>query len=334
MSFISFSLDYYRKELQKLETAAISEETVYRAKQLLKMLDDLIDEGYTELNKKLEEVYQGVSRLRRYLQDNHATPFPIYHKPLAEKDVVYEQESFELVEAIKELTENAEKSKDVSDDLFLTELMRFCEWVGYEDNTAYIFLLRDTLLPYIYYQSKNRENIYPWLLGRKTLTKLTGMENVDDEIRASIIKALEIGKCHNYEDFCGAVLPDIRATLKQYPEIGDCLTSLLGEIKEKRIIVVESGCSGTFPMLLMSLDDRVDVCMYTTYPYLLEIYGDKIYSPKYEENRLFETLYSQDLYFQFSDLKDGHFFIRKCADKGVEKNALKEIKTILADEGL
>lgn len=334
MSFISFSLDYYRKELQKLETAAISEETVYRAKQLLKMLDDLIDEGYTELNKKLEEVYQGVSRLRRYLQDNHATPFPIYHKPLAEKDVVYEQESFELVEAIKELTENAEKSKDVSDDLFLTELMRFCEWVGYEDNTAYIFLLRDTLLPYIYYQSKNRENIYPWLLGRKTLTKLTGMENVDDEIRASIIKALEIGKCHNYEDFCGAVLPDIRATLKQYPEIGDCLTSLLGEIKEKRIIVVESGCSGTFPMLLMSLDDRVDVCMYTTYPYLLEIYGDKIYSPKYEENRLFETLYSQDLYFQFSDLKDGHFFIRKCTDKEVEKNALKEIKTILADEGL
>lgn len=334
MSFISFSLDYYRKELQKLETAVISDETVYRAKQLLKMLDDLIDEGYTELNEKLEEVYQGVSRLRRYLQDNHATPFPIYHKPLAETDVVYEQEPFELVEAIRELTENAEKSKDVSDDLFLTELKRFCKWVGYEDNTAYIFLLRDTLLPYIYYQSKNRKNIYPWLLGRKTLTKLTGMENVDDEIRASIIKALEIGKCHNYEDFCGAVLSDIRATLKQYPEIGDCLTALLGEIKEKRIIVVESGCSGTFPMLLMSLDDRVDVCMYTTYPYLLEIYGDKIYSPKCEENRLFETLYSQDLYFQFSDLKDGHFFIRKCTDKEVEKNALKEIKTILADEGL
>lgn len=97
----------------------------------------------------------------------------------------------------------------------------------------------------------------------------------------------------------------------------------------QRIIVVESGCSGTFPMLLMSLDDRIDVRMYTTYPYLLEIYGNKIYSPKYEENRLFETLYSQDLYFQFSDLKDGKFFIRKCENKEVEKNALSEIKTIL-----
>ena len=188
MSFISFSLDFYKTELQKVETAAASGETIYRAKQLLKILDDLIDEGYTELNEKLEEAYQGVSRLRTYLKDNHAKPFPIYSKPLVETDVAYGQEAFELIEAIKELTAKAEKSTDVSDDAFLTELMRFCEWVGYEENTAYIFLLRDTLLPYIYYQSKNRKSIYPWLLGRKTLTMLTGVENVDDAVSASIIK--------------------------------------------------------------------------------------------------------------------------------------------------
>ncbi|NDO50028.1 hypothetical protein FMM75_11735 [Lachnospiraceae bacterium MD335] len=329
MGFISFSLDYYKKELQKLESVPVSAGTIYRAKQLLKMLDDLVDEGYTELNEKLEEACQGVSRLRKYLNDNHAKPFPIYRKPLAETDVVYEQKSIELAEAIKELTGNAEKSKDLSKDAFLTELLRFCEWVGYEENTAYIFLLRDTLLPYIYYQGKNRKSIYPWLLGRKTLTMLTGTENVDDAIRASIIKALEFGKCSSFEDFCGAVLPDIQTTLKQYPEIGNCLTALLEDIQEKRIIVVESGCSGTFPMLLMSLDDRIDVRMYTTYPYLLEIYGDKIYSPKYEENRLFETLYSQDLYFRFSDLKDGHFFISKCENKEVEKYALAEVKATL-----
>lgn len=328
MGFISFSLDFYKKELQKLEVVA-NEETIYRAKQLLKMLDDLLDEGYTELNEKLEQTCQGVSRLRKYLKDNHAEPFPIYCKPLVETDVVYEQKSIELVEAIKELTENAKASTGVSDDAFLTELMRFCEWVGYEENTAYIFLLRDTLLPYIYYQSKNRKRIYPWLLGRKALAMLAGKEYVDDEIRASIIKALESGKCCNYEDFCGVIFPDIRASLKKYPEIENCLTALLQEIEEKHIIVVESGCSGTFPMLLMSLDDRVDMRMYTTYPYLFEVYGNKIYSSKYEENRLFETLYSQDLYFQFSDLKDGHFFITKCENKQVEENAFAEIKTIL-----
>ncbi len=143
------------------------------------------------------------------------------------------------------------------------------------------------------------------------------------------INALEFGDCHNYEDFRGVVLPDIRATLKKYPEIESCLTALFEEINEKRIIIVESGCSGTFPMLLKSLDDRVEVRMYTTYPYLLEIYADKIYSPKYEENRLFESLYSQDLYFQFSVLKDGRFYIRKCQNKDVQKNAFAEIKVTL-----
>lgn len=71
-------------------------------------------------------------------KDNHGEPFPIYRKPIAEADVTYEQQDFELAEAIKELNENAEKSSDISDDPFLTELVHFCEWVGYEEDTAYI----------------------------------------------------------------------------------------------------------------------------------------------------------------------------------------------------
>lgn len=329
MGFISYSLDFYKNELNKLETATVSEETVYRAKQLLKMLDDLLDEGYTELNKALEETYSGVSRLRTYLKVHNAEPFPIYRVPFSANDIEYGQQPYELTEAIEQLTELAEKSADKSDNAFLPELIRFCEWIGYEKDTAYIFLLRDTLVPYIYYQSKKGKSIYPWLLGRRTLSVLTGKDNVDDEIRASIIKALESGKCRNYKDFCSIVLPDIRATLKRYPEIENCLTELLNKIAEKRIIVVESGCSGTFPMLLKSLDNRIDVRMYTTYPYLLDIFGDRIYTHKYEEIRLFETLYSQDLYFRFADLIGGHFFVNKCKDKELEKIAVAEIKTIL-----
>jgi len=329
MGFISFSLNFYKKELYELESVTASQETIYHAKQLLKMLDDLLDEGYTELNEKLEVLCQGVSRLRKYLKNNHAEPFPVQQKSASGTDIAYESNEIELVEAINELIVCAEESNEVSNDEFLTELLRFCEWIGYEEDTAYIFLLRDTLVPYIYYQNKKRKSIYPWLLGRKTLTMLTGKKYADDEIRASIIKALEFGKCHTYKDFCRIVLPDIRKTLKQYPEIENCFVNLLNRIKEKHIIVIESGCSGTFPMLLKSLDDRVDVRMYTTYPYLLEIYGNKIYSSKYEENHLFETMYSQDLYLQFSDLRDRHFYVRKCQNKDVEKKAFAEIKTIL-----
>ena len=329
MGFISFNLEFYKNELENLKTAPVSEETIYRAKQLLKMLDDLVDEGYTELNQKSEETFSGVSKLRAYLKENHSEPFPIFRNPFSGMDLPYEQRACELTEALDELTLKAEKSSDVCDHAFLSELIDFCNWIGYEEDTAYIFLLRDTLLPFISYQNKRRKHIYPWLLGRKTLTKLTGKENVDDEIRSPIFQVLESGRCRNTDDFFGMVLPEIRSFLKKYPEIGKSFLPMLGEIGEKKIIVVESGCSGTFPMLLKSLDDRVDFRMYTTYPYLLKIYGDRIYTSKYECARFFETFYSQDLYFRFSDFRDGKFYVQKCEHREIERRAVAEIKGML-----
>lgn len=328
MGFISFSLNYYKDELQKLESTAASQETIYHAKQLLKMLDDLLDEGYTELNASLEEACQGVSRLRDYLRKNSAYPFPIYRKAMTEAEVIYEQEEIELTNAINELIICGKESYNESDNAFLAELVHFCEWISFKEDTAYIFLLRDTLLPYIYFLHNNRTSIYPWLIGRKTLTMLTGKEFADDELRACIIKALENDRCNNFDDFCKVVLPDMRNTIRQYPEAANLLTDLLKTIKEKHIVVIESGCSGTFPMLLKCLDERVDILMYTAYPYLQDVYGERIYSLKYEQNRMFETLYSQDLFFQFSALRDNHFYVRKSDNQEVRVNSYAEVKYI------
>lgn len=329
MGFISFSLSYYEKELSQLENADATEENLYKTKQLLKMLDDLVDEGYRELNECLEEKLQGVSRLRTYLKKNGAEPFPMYHKEITESRVSYEALESELTSAIDEMIKKATDFAETSKEPFLTELLRFCEWIGYEENTAYIFLLRDTLLPYVHYRGRKRTALYPWLIGRKTLEQMTGKSGVDDEIRAAIIRALEEEWCGSFEEFSASVLPDIRNVLKQYPALETVLKEMLSEIKEPRITVVESGCSGTFPLLLASLDERVDVRMYTTYPYLLEVYGDRIFTPKYEENRLFETFASQNLYFQFSDLRDGRFFVKKCENAQVEKKAMEEIKVMM-----
>lgn len=46
---------------------------------------------------------------------------------------------------------------------------------------------------------------------------------------------------------------------------------MLHTIRQKHILIVESGCTGTFPMLLMALDAWTDMRMYTTYPYLVHI---------------------------------------------------------------
>lgn len=116
MGFISFNLSYYRNELQRLESDIVSPEAIYRAQQLLKILDDLLDEGYTELNETLEKSCYGVSRLRSYLTANDVEPFPIYHREPAEADVTYEQNEIELTRAINELIVCAKERNIESDD--------------------------------------------------------------------------------------------------------------------------------------------------------------------------------------------------------------------------
>lgn len=121
----------------------------------------------------------------------------------------------------------------------------------------------------------------------------------------------------------------MRKVLRNYPLLETALTDLLNDIQQKRIIVVESGCSGTFPLLLMSLDNRIDMRMYTTHPYLLDIYKDKVFTEKYEEARLFETLYSLDLYFRFADFQNKLFFVNKSNNDEIEEKTLGEIKAII-----
>jgi len=58
------------------------------------------------------------------------------------------------------------------------------------------------------------------------------------------------------------------------------------------------------------------------------IYADKIFTQKYKENRFFKTLYSQDLYFRFSKLNNGHFYVNRCKDKEVEEKTMAEIKNM------
>ena len=106
MGFISFSLNYYISELQELESSIASPEIIYKAKQLLKMLDDLLDEGCTELTNSLEKLCQGISRLRKYLSDN-----------------------IELSQAINDLTANTRKSTLTSEDQFLTEIIPFLHFL-------------------------------------------------------------------------------------------------------------------------------------------------------------------------------------------------------------
>jgi len=371
MGYISFNEKYFGQQLAALEQGRRTPEDIYLAKQLLKILDDLIDEGYTELNEKMEAGFSCVTRLRAFIKSAGGDPFPI------EKDglppTVYGTETFELEELCGKLlnvkafdriklplterpqtltdgtssltdgtlpltetqhpdvhyrpTAEAEAESQAGANPFLSSIHDYCQWLGYEENTAYVFMLRDALLPYLYYKDLGRDHIYPWIISRKFLSGVTGQENVDDEVRACFYKALEAGII-DYPAFQAYCKADVRVTLEKHPALKKALLQLLGSIKEDRILVIESGYCGTMPMMLAALDERVEVRLYTTAPYLFETYKDVIFCRRYEDIRKFETLYSQDVLLQYAGFEDGKFFVKMSADQQVKEAAQSEIKAL------
>lgn len=330
MGFLSYSMNFYRGELERLETRAPDAAAIYRARQLLKMLDDLADEGYLELNEHLEGELRGISRLRAYLARNHAEPFP-GGGGIDAGNLPYSDAQVELCAAVDQALVAARTCPGDGDVPFADELRRFCRWIGCEEETAYVFLLRDALLPFARYRVLGRERIHSWLLSRSSFAALTGDAHADDALRACVIRALEEDSPTDFPAFRARVLPDMRRVLGAYPRAERRLRQMLSRIGERRILVVESGCTGTFPLLLMALDERVELRMYTTYPYLADIYAGRVYTRRYEDNRRFETMAAQEALFRFADWRDGHFYVRRCADAAMEARACAELRAMLRD---
>ena len=323
MGFISFNEYYYRRKLEGYENGLLSDSDIYEAKQLLKVLDDLADEGYTNLNNRMEEDFSCLTRLRNVIQKVGAVPFPVDHERLS--NTTYDKEEYELEQLLGELITEAENFSGTSSNPFLVEIRKYSEWIGYEEDTAYIFLMRDALLPYAFFYSKNRDNIYPWLISRRFLEGITETEDVDDDIRLPLYEALESGYTE-FNAFYAYCKEKIIPVLDEYPKLKNNLLALLGSIKQKKIIVIESGYMGTIPMMLKVIDDRVDFRLFATAPFLYETYQDKIFCRKYEEIRKFETVYSQDLLLQYSSFHHGRFYVKLTDERAVKDKSLCEMK--------
>lgn len=306
MGFLSFNEKYYADALRRLESGALDEDGIYQAKQLLKVLDDLLDEGYTELNAVLEEKHQAVSRLRRLLDAHQETPFPVQRGLPAAP--AYGGAEMDVEGVCQRLAAWADRALAPADGAFLAELRGYCAWIGRRPGTAYVFLLRDAFLPYLYFRRGGGDGLYPWVINRDFLRQTAG-EGADDILRRPVYEALEAG-ISDFETFSGFCKERIRRALRGCPALEDALRGLLGGVREKRILVIESGYCGTIPLTLSALDERVDLRLYTTAPYLYGIYRDRIFCRRYERLRSFETLYAQDRLMKYARLRDGRFYVR------------------------
>ena len=154
-------MDFYRRECRRLQNEAPTAVALCRARRLLKLLDDLLDEGYAELAERLEAEQMGPSFLRGYLREHHADPFPMPAKEFDARKLSYGTEEIELCQAVDRALSAAKRTEEAETPAFLRRLRDFCRWIGYDRETAYLFLLRDTLLPYAYFLNRGREKFFP-----------------------------------------------------------------------------------------------------------------------------------------------------------------------------
>ncbi len=321
MGFLSFNEKYYARKLDEYEGGVLSDAQIYEAKQLLKVLDDLSDEEYHTLSEHLEDKFHCVTRLKAVLVRNGAQPFAVFK---AHAPTVYGKRERELDAFLSALTADLSKPARPEGSDLLSDIADFSRFICREKDAAYIFLLRDCLLPYMYFAKDGGEGLYAYPIGRAFLRDISGEENFDDKIRLPIYLGAEEGIA-DFNEFKEFFVRETTKTLMAYPRVKDTLARLLDSIPYDKLIVVESGYCGTVPMLLSAIDERADFKMYTTAPFFFDVYKDRIFCKRYERLRLFETLKSQDALFEYAYFDGGKFFVRTTEDKNVLDGAKEEI---------
>ncbi len=153
MGFLSFNEKYYETRIKEFEGKTLSGSEIYEAKQLLKVTDDLADEGYTELGELLEKKYGCITKLKRILSCYNEKPFgmPDFETP----EVCLGEREHEIEELSEKLLTEA-KGVPCGENAFLREIGDYCKFLGYDKDTAYVFLPRDAMLPFLYLKSRGR----------------------------------------------------------------------------------------------------------------------------------------------------------------------------------
>ena len=301
---------------------------LYEARQYLRYIDDLSDEGYTCLESTLESAFHGMSRMRAFIDRNGEKPFAL---PPRIGRSGFGGEPTELSAYLKRVTKQA-RSFPPKPGSFLDEMLTYSKWLKSADSgAAYVFLLRDTLIPYLDFAGdgcfSGRAYAYP--IGRKFFRLAAGCDDFDDRARGVIYEALEAGAA-DFQELWRYCRPRLCALLESEPEVKTALCGLLSGIKEKRVIVVESGVHGTIPLLLMAADERVEMRMYTAAPFLWAQLGGFCFTRAYENARRFETVECQESLFELCGCPDGRFLVQEMISPAVKEAALGELSYVLS----
>lgn len=270
MGFNEYMTALYRRKLLLWESAP-DKAALYEARQYLRYVEDLSDEGYAYLENALESAFNGMSRQRTLIAQNGGEPFMLSQRI---GRAGFGGEPTEFSAYLKSVAEQA-RSFPPKPKPFIDEMLAYSAWLkGAEGGAAFVFLLRDTRIPYLDFAGdisfSGRAYAYP--IGRKYFKLAVGCGDFDDKARAVIYKALEAG-ASDFTEFWSYCRPRLCALLESVSAVRNALRGLFSGIGAERIIVVESGVHGTIPLLLMAADERAEMRMYTAAPFLWEQLG-------------------------------------------------------------
>lgn len=335
MGFISYNMKFFKERLNLYESKYFfkaPEEIVHEAKVLLKFLEDAKDEGYNDTYEYINKRTDAVNRLQNFILKNGDVPFN-FKKLSPEGTLHYKNEEIELNRYLSILKNQLDSGNLVSEDVptIFYDILKYTKKIfkSANPNTAYCFLLRDTLLPYLAFERWNKSNnlkVKPLFISRKYLSFFddNNGERLYGEIQNIIFDALD-NNVENFEQLKEYVKGVLKSK-KEFTELIYALNKILESIKQENILIIESGYIGTIPVLLSALDSRVDFIMFTTLPYFYEIYKGKFFTCEFEKIRLFETIQCQDSLFKMSSIDGEGINICETSNKLIKKNAFAELK--------
>ncbi len=328
MGFNEYMTALYRHKISMWECSPPDQAALYEARQYLRYIDDLSDEGYTYLESALESEFHGMSRLRGFVAANGAEPFGL---PPRIGRAGFGGEPAELSAYLKRVTEQA-RSFPPKQTPFIDEMLAYSRWLkGADSGAAFVFLLRDTLVPYLDFAGDRRFSgrAFAYPIGRKFFRLAAGCGDFDDRARGVIYEAIEAG-ASDFSEFWSYCRPRLRALLESAPDVRAELCGLLSGIGAPRVVAVESGVHGTIPLLLMAADERVEMRMYTAAPFLWAQLGGFCFTRAYENALRFETVECQESLFELCGYSGGRFLVQDTISSAVKEAALGEISYVLS----
>jgi hypothetical protein len=367
---INFLIPYYQKKLQffkrlNLNNCTKDELLKYgeEASNLRKIMVDYQEEGYDEVFKALSSKINPFEFLQTFIQNIlkrlketseqavfYLLPQLVQLNCLNDIDFATDN-SQELNTFLAELNQQSLDILDIkasfvnsqqmalwqkNTQVIMKEQTNFLSWcvnkIRQQPNVTPIFLLRDTLLPYLGYlwlrqQYPDLPEAKPLLLSRKFLSSQTGNEDFYFDLGYIIYQLLTekpqldfATLCHDFAQNA-LVHPNLPQQFLQSSR--DYLASLQ---LTKPIFIIETGLHGTFPLWLQTLtQNQSDFVLYATAPWLKTCYQDRIFCENYNYMRDMETIIIHEHFLRFHHFSEGQVFIEQTNNPHIKSLSLYEL---------